>query len=117
MIYILSGNRESVDEYIEENPNKFLVQMGQPAFAGVQITYCKSSKHFRRITAQDSIVLLPGWTGHKWAIEDFSDIIHKFPNIKITYKDGKFGEEVRKKMEEEIPVYGREEILDLRENI
>lgn len=86
MRYIISGNRKSVPDYLAK----------EPLNNGEKIMYCSKSLDFSDIGSGDSIVLLKGWWGKKWAVNMINEIKLNFPKIDIKFFDGDFGQEFRK---------------------
>ena len=111
MIYILSGKKDTAIKYMHNNNYS-----GREAMR-IDNGRLINNKEFYET---DTLVLLGGWWGLSHNVKAFTFITTSFPNIKIEYLDGLYGEDFRKQLlhtpkndlESDI-IYDRFSILDL----
>lgn len=73
---------------------------------------CRKESDLSEVKDDDTIILLHGWWGKKWAVEKIKFLQREVPTIQFIYRDGPFGEEFRKKGLKSETIHSRFELLD-----
>jgi len=102
MRYVISGKSDSFHIYVRNNKLQ----------KGVDAIYVRKREIFDKITDIDTIVLLYGWWGKKWAKEALLNILEIYPCIHIEFLDGMYGAKERLDMTRTKSTVTRFDLID-----